>query len=180
MGIPARRRKKELFSCSLCRIFEFDMERIALLGCGIARCSKFASSSRRLSTVTLSSVQQSIAGRTRFYKFVGVEAVEAPPGSKQQGTMYKVTLDNRNLRTPAGNALLLPSLPLALAIAAEWDAQAANHPKGIQPATMPMMILASTAIDQILPDHGLQVKNIVSLISPVIHIPNPTLTIGYR
>ena len=139
----------------------FEVQMVLLRSC-ITRCS------RRLSTVTLSSVQQSIAGRTRFYKFVGVEAVEASPdstnGIKQHGTMYKVTLDNRNLRTPAGNVLLLPSLPLALAIAAEWDAQAANHPKGIQPATMPMMTLASTAIDQILPDHGLQVNNITYLL----------------
>ena len=149
--------------------------KMVLLSSCISRCSKLASSSRRLSTVTLSSVQQSIAGRTRFYKFVGVEAVEGTPdstnGMKQPGTMYKVTLDNRNLRTPAGNPLLLPSLPLALSIAAEWDAQAANHPKGIQPATMPMMILASTAIDQILPDHGLQVNNIVYL--NVIPHPHP-------
>ena len=71
--------------------------------------------------------------------------------------LYKVTLDSRNLRTPAGNPLHLPSLPLAMAIAAEWDAQRANHSKGIQPATMPMMILASTAIDQIQPD-SMQVK----------------------
>ena len=73
---------------------------------------------------------------------------------------------------------------MALAIAAEWDAQAANHPKGIQPATMPMMILASTAIDQILPDHGLQVRNVVvtlpQTLTTLIAHPKTNLTIAYR
>jgi chaperone required for assembly of F1-ATPase len=36
----------------------------------------------------------------------------------------------------------------------EWDAQTAGHPKGIQPATMPLMTLVATAIDQCIPnDH---------------------------
>lgn len=45
----------------------------------------------------------------------------------------------------------LPNIDLALAVAAEWDAQI-DRRKGIQPASMPMMTLASTAIDQIQPD----------------------------
>jgi ATP synthase F1 complex assembly factor 2 len=116
---------------------------------------------RLFSTVTLSSVQQSIAGRSRFYKYVDVVPVEPTSSSSSSSSsarpLYKITLDRRNLRTPAGNQLHLPSLPLAMAVAAEWDAQQVGHPKGIQPATMPMMTLASTAIDQILPD-STQVK----------------------
>lgn len=38
-----------------------------------------------------------------------------------------------------------------MAIAAEWDAQT-NQRTGIMPATMPLMTIASTAIDQLLPD----------------------------
>lgn len=36
---------------------------------------------------------------------------------------------------------------LAMAVAAEWDAQTSS--KGIEPALMPLMSLASTAIDQV-------------------------------
>lgn len=39
------------------------------------------------------------------------------------------------------------SAELAMAVAAEWDAQ--DTTKGIEPAVMPLMSLASTAIDQV-------------------------------
>ena len=52
------------------------------------------------------------------------------------------------LRTPARNPLQLPSKTLALAIAAEWDMQT-DQKRGIEPVTMPLMSIASTAIDQI-------------------------------
>ena len=58
---------------------------------------------------------------------------------------YTVTLDNRKLRTPLGLPLSLPSLPLALAVATEWDSQK----KYLQPAQMPLMTLCCTAIDQV-------------------------------
>lgn len=54
---------------------------------------------------------------------------------------------------------------LAMAVAAEWDAQTST--KGLEPAVMPLMALASTAIDQVwsdipLVDHNgiLKYKNI--------------------
>lgn len=37
---------------------------------------------------------------------------------------------------------------LAMAVAAEWDAQVTE--KGLEPALMPLMTLASTAIDQVI------------------------------
>ena len=43
--------------------------------------------------------------------------------------------------------MYLPNLALATAIAGEWDAQVDRN--GIQPATMPLMTLACTAIDQV-------------------------------
>jgi chaperone required for assembly of F1-ATPase len=79
------------------------------------------------------------------------------------------------LRTPARNLLHLPNIGLAYAIASEWDAQtdvkigiikyilylryyliyislSLSPIQGIEPITMPMMTLASTAIDQVLID----------------------------
>lgn len=94
-------------------------------------------------------VHQTIAGRTRFYKHVTVEAVEAVEASA--ASEYRILLDGRVLKTPARAPLHLPTLPLALAVAAEWDAQN-DSKRGIQPTTMPLMTLASTAIDQVAVD----------------------------
>lgn len=49
------------------------------------------------------------------------------------------------------NPLHLPSEALAIGVALEWDAQT-NVKMGIVPASMPLMILASTAIDHVLVD----------------------------
>lgn len=54
-------------------------------------------------------------GNKRFYKKTGV--LYAGDGT------YEVTLDNRKLKTPSGTPLVLKSEPLAVAVAAEWDAQ---------------------------------------------------------
>ena len=62
--------------------------------------------------------------------------------------LFTVTLDGRQLRTPAKNYMAIPSEALAWAIASEWDAQKSDK-RGIQPASMPLMSLFSTAIDQI-------------------------------
>lgn len=58
---------------------------------------------------------------------------------------WQVVLDGRPLPTPAGTALVLPTQGLAAAIAAEWDGQGET----VEPATMPLMRLASTAIDRV-------------------------------
>jgi ATP synthase F1 complex assembly factor 2 len=57
---------------------------------------------------------------------------------------YGVTLDGRLLKTPLGTTLSAPSLPLALAIASEWDHQDTS----IKPAQMPLMTLVCTVLDQ--------------------------------
>lgn len=67
---------------------------------------------------------------------------------KEDTTWHTVTLDGRNLRTPLGLPLTLPSVALALAIASEWDAQKTY----LQPAQMPLMTLCCTAIDQVASD----------------------------
>ncbi|MEQ9042669.1 MAG: ATP12 family protein [Alphaproteobacteria bacterium] len=72
----------------------------------------------------------------RFYKRVGISESE-------QG--HAVLLDGRPVRTPAGNGLMFSSRALAEAIAAEWEAQE----KEIKPHTMPLMRLASMALDHV-------------------------------
>ncbi|RHY09378.1 hypothetical protein DYB25_008730 [Aphanomyces astaci] len=75
-----------------------------------------------------------IAGRSRFYKAVGIEA---------EGDGYCITLDGKKVRTPSRSLLQLPTKALAATVAMEWDAQR----EVIQPTTMPIMTLASTALD---------------------------------
>lgn len=59
-------------------------------------------------------------------------------------------LDGRSVRTPAKAPLIVPTLPLADAIAAEWQAQGAK----IDPSSMPLLQFANTAIDRVSPDMG--------------------------
>lgn len=58
---------------------------------------------------------------------------------------YGITLDGRAIKTPMGTTLSVPSLPLALAIASEWNDQNIY----LKPAQMPTMTLVCTAIDQL-------------------------------
>lgn len=76
--------------------------------------------------------------RKRFYRMATVVPVD-------QG--FRVDLDGRAVRTPAGRPLLLPTLALARAIAKEWLAQSDK----IRPQTMPITALAATAIDRVAP-----------------------------
>jgi chaperone required for assembly of F1-ATPase len=72
----------------------------------------------------------------RFYTSVTMVPVEGGFG---------VELDGKALKTPAKGPLVLPTGALALAIAEEWDAQAET----VQPHTMRLMQLASTALDRV-------------------------------
>jgi chaperone required for assembly of F1-ATPase len=71
----------------------------------------------------------------RFY-----QAVRVAPGGQGHG----VLLDERPLRTPAKRPLVVPTAPLAEAVAAEWRAQGET----IRPDLMPLTRLASTAVDR--------------------------------
>ena len=75
----------------------------------------------------------------RFYKAVAVVREDAGWG---------IALDMRPVRTPARERLLVPTEPLAQALAAEWTAQVAV----IRPETMPLTGLANAAIDRVAPD----------------------------
>ena len=70
----------------------------------------------------------------RFYKDVSVAA---------QAGGYAVLLDGRAVKTPGGNALVLPNERLASAIAAEWREQGEQ----ILATSMPLLRLANTVID---------------------------------
>ena len=72
----------------------------------------------------------------RFYKAVSVEAVEGG---------FDIRLDGRPIRSPAKAPLVIPTKALADAIAGEWEMQGEN----IRPQDMPLMQLASTAVDLI-------------------------------
>ena len=70
----------------------------------------------------------------RFYKLAAIEP---------DGELFALALDGRRARTPARNALTLPSAPLAQALAAEWNAQA----EYIDPGEMPLTRLVNSAFD---------------------------------
>lgn len=85
----------------------------------------------------------------RFYK-----AVEVAP---ETNSGYSVRLDDRPIRTPQGNLLVLPTEMLADAIAVEWAEQGDE----INPLSMPLMGLSCTAIDKVAPVHDQVVTQIV-------------------
>ena len=58
---------------------------------------------------------------------------------------FEVLLDGRRVKTPAKSPLILPSLALAEAIAAEWDAQ----DDAVDPGQMPLTRTANSAIDKV-------------------------------
>jgi chaperone required for assembly of F1-ATPase len=60
---------------------------------------------------------------------------------------FTVRLDARLVKTPLKAPLVLPTLAMAQAIAAEWDAQIGL----IKPQTMPVTRAANSAIDKIVP-----------------------------
>jgi chaperone required for assembly of F1-ATPase len=70
-------------------------------------------------------------------------AVPAPGG-------FAVNLDARPVRTPLKAPLILPTLDLAEAAAAEWQAQEGK----VKPDTMPVTRTANSAIDKVAPQHG--------------------------
>ena len=72
--------------------------------------------------------------RRRFYDTVGIAA---------EAGGYAMRLDGKPVRTPAGRVLAAPSVALAQALAAEWDAQRDL----IDPARMPLTRLANSVID---------------------------------
>lgn len=61
---------------------------------------------------------------------------------------WSVALDGRPVRTPAGLPLVLPTEPLAHAIASEWEGVEGE----LDPARLRLTGLANAALDQVAPD----------------------------
>lgn len=78
--------------------------------------------------------------------------------TKAEGDVYSVLLDGRALKTPAKVPLHLPTKALAEAIADEWDRQ----PEKIEPALMPLMQTATTAIDRVATQRERVIEDIVA------------------
>jgi chaperone required for assembly of F1-ATPase len=76
------------------------------------------------------------SGTKKFYQRATVEP---------DGNGYRVCLDGRTVKTPAGRALAVPGKRLAEALAEEWNGQG----EIIKPGSMPMTVFACTAIDRI-------------------------------
>jgi chaperone required for assembly of F1-ATPase len=70
----------------------------------------------------------------------------------REGGGYTVLLDGRPLRLPGGGLLAVPSLPLAQAVAGEW--QAAGGAKGgeMSMEMLPLTRVVGTAIDRVAAD----------------------------
>lgn len=74
----------------------------------------------------------------RFYKSVSIVSDEGG---------HRVALDGRTLRSPAKASLAFPGAVLAEAVASEWE----NQAETIDPRSMPLMSIASTAVDRVAP-----------------------------
>ena len=85
----------------------------------------------------------------RWYAAAGVAGSEGH---------YRIELDGRPVMTPARRPLRLPSRPLGDAIAGEWTCQGDR----IDPGAMPLMRLASTAIDRVAPDPARVIADLVA------------------
>jgi chaperone required for assembly of F1-ATPase len=71
---------------------------------------------------------------------------------------YGITLDGRPVKTPARSGLIVPTRPLAEAIAAEWN----DSGEKVDPRAMPLTGLANAAIDRIAPDRANYAAGIAS------------------
>jgi len=67
-----------------------------------------------------------------------------------EGDGWQVLLDQRPVRTPAKAAMILPTEPMAQAIAEEWASQEGE----IDPLSMPVTRSANAAIDRVAPQQA--------------------------
>lgn len=93
---------------------------------------------------------------------------------KQDTQGYHIYLDNRILKTPLQNLLILPNLAIAQSVAQEWQSQEGY----IKPRTMPLSRLAMTIIDQLKdnPDKQVEWRNIAThyLETDLLLFPSPS------
>lgn len=87
-------------------------------------------------TVQESREKSSGTRRKRFYTKVGLN---------EDASGHAITLDDKTVRTPSRNALVVPSRTVAEAMVGEWEAQK----EFIDPLSMPVTRLANSVLDAI-------------------------------
>jgi chaperone required for assembly of F1-ATPase len=78
---------------------------------------------------------------------------EARPAALPGGG-FGVLLDGKPLRLPSGATLAVPALPLAAALAAEWQAAGGGKGRAFSLEALPLTRLVGNAIDRIVADHA--------------------------
>ncbi|KAK7790171.1 hypothetical protein R5R35_002952 [Gryllus longicercus] len=107
--------------------------------------SVFSTVCRSQNCINRSIAFQTLAVQLRCHRFYATapKRFYRKTGVIHSNGNYEITLDQRKLKTPQGNPFIVHNEPLALAVAAEWDAQKEK----IQRSTMHLTALCSTVID---------------------------------
>ena len=94
----------------------------------------------------------------RFYERAAAEPCPPSEGGTGGGDGFRVVLDGRPIKTPAKADLVLPSLALAEAVAAEWQAQGAE----VEVRSLALTGLVWTAIDRVGSDRARVVEEVAA------------------
>ncbi len=146
------------------------------LGCWLTQGGARGYAAAAVGGPTGSSVGRSEQGSTtpRFYKRASAHRDE------EHASHWCVKLDGRKLKTPTLKPLLLPNASLAHAIALEWEYQSSS---AIRPFTMPLMQLATTAMDRTPVDRDENVATLLRYIHAdpgLCRIDEPDSDLGKR
>ncbi len=94
----------------------------------------------------------------RFYERAAAEPCPPSEGGRRGGGGFRVVLDGRPIKTPAKADMVLPSLTLAEALAAEWQAQDAE----VDVRSLALTGLVWTAIDRVGPGRARVVEEVAA------------------
>ncbi len=94
----------------------------------------------------------------RFYERAAAEPWPPSEGGRRGGGGFRVVLDGRPVKTPAKADMVLPSLALAEALAAEWQAQGAE----VEVRSLALTGLVWTAIDRVGPGRARVVEEVAA------------------
>ncbi len=94
----------------------------------------------------------------RFYERAAAEPWPPSEGGRRGGGGFRVVLDGRPVKTPAKADMVLPSLTLAEALAAEWQAQGAE----VEVRSLALTGLVWTAIDRVGPGRARVVEEVAA------------------
>ncbi len=94
----------------------------------------------------------------RFYERAAAEPCPPSEGGTRGGDGFRVVLDGRPIKTPAKADMVLPSLALAEALAAEWQVQGAE----VEVRSLALTGLVWTAIDRVGPGRARVVEEVAA------------------